>query len=209
MNKCWRQLLVCVLQAEWRADCHRMWSGFASTGLSPFSRSHPQRHQEWFYTAHIRWTGRICCSPLLSLYLFGSVNIKVHVLCRWSSQILASALRSARTSLRGNLLWGHPIGWLLRSFPKHHMALRWGSRYFPCMGNTTDLAHSLTVWCSARWIYGQWASWWWRWWTESPLISVKLPSQPWRDWGTRWLLPCEMSARLEKRHTAHNINTVN
>lgn len=58
-----------ILQAEWRADCHSVWGCSASPGLSPFTRSHPQRHQEWLYTTYFRWKGMIC-SLFVSLFVF-------------------------------------------------------------------------------------------------------------------------------------------
>lgn len=126
-------LCVCViLQTEWRADCHSVWSCSASPGLSPFTGSHPQRHQEWLYTTHIRRTGMM--SFILLFLLAFSLSCYLNRTCfsfphRSSFQTLASVPRSVRTSLRGSLSWGHPIGWLLRSSPNRHMALRWGGTH--------------------------------------------------------------------------------
>lgn len=71
--------------------------------------------------------GRVCHLIALSyvISLFLSVP-HCPLLFRSNYQTLASVLRSVRTSPRGSLWWGLLIGWLQKSFPNRHMALRWG-----------------------------------------------------------------------------------
>lgn len=100
---------VCVcarVQAKRGADCHSVWSCSASPGLSPFTRSHPQRHQEWLHTTYFRWKGMRCSFFLcFSSFVLGLPQLhNLSLIPRRSSfQTLASVLRSARTSLRGSL----------------------------------------------------------------------------------------------------------
>ncbi len=58
-----------------------------------------------------------------------------------------------------------------------------------------------------RWMFGLWASWWWRWWTESLRISVKHRWLPWSVWETSRRPPYATFIRYQKNLSINHRDT--